>query len=55
MDFDFAANGVTLEQFISEIELEFKMAQESETILNPAMVERDFPPVPAGLSPELEA
>ena len=53
-DFDFAANGVTLEQFISEIELEFQMVQESGTILNPAMVDREFPPVPAGLSPELE-
>ena len=55
MDFDFASNGVTLEQFISEIELEFQMVQESGTILNPAMVDREFPPVPAGLSPELEA
>ena len=31
------------------------MVQESGTILNPAMVDREFPPVPAGLSPELEA
>jgi hypothetical protein len=39
---------VPLEQFITEIESEFRMAVANNAIMNPAVVDRMFPPVPAG-------
>ena len=39
---------VPLEQFITEIESEFRLAVDNNAILNPAVVDRMFPPVPAG-------